>query len=363
MPIYMAQKALGATRFLAVVSGRTRSVADLLNEALREEEVDCLDPVEVSAYDLPAATEALRGVLAKLGKEGQVVVNLTGGTKIMALAAYLVAAPEIPCCYVSTETEELLFLEKGRVSKVPLRVEVSLREYLAVHGFDIVKTNEPSEDQKELARAFGTQAAEIASLLESLHEFSKGEGATARIQCPTPQEEVLVRQLEERNILCVEAGKGPPLRFGLADTSWQTFLCGGWLEVYTFEALRESGRWDEVSCGLVVRAVDGSFENEFDVAAIRNGQLCLFSCKSGRNLLKAADKARRAMEELGFVSRRERLGTYCQCFLVTASRDVKDAIRSRAQEWGIHLILLSDLPQLANVVVERLEATRKRGES
>jgi len=361
MPIYMAEKALGARRFLAVVSGRTRSVADRLNMALRGEGVDCLDPVEVSAYDLPAATEALRRVLAQLRSEGQVVVNLTGGTKIMALAAYLVAAPEIPCCYVSTETEELLFLEKGRVSKVPLRVEVSLREYLAVHGFDIVKTNEPSEDQKELARAFGTQAAEIASLLESLHEFSKGARTTVPVQCPTPQEVELVTQLDERNILTRE--EAPPLRFGLADTSWQTFLCGGWLEVYTFEALRESGRWDEVSCGLVVRAVDGSFENEFDVAAIRNGQLCLFSCKSGRNLLKAADKARRAMEELGFVSRRERLGTYCQCFLVTASRDVKDAIRSRAQEWGIHLILLSDLPQLANVVVERLEATRKRGES
>jgi hypothetical protein len=69
------------------------------------------------------------------------------------------------------------------------------------------------------------------------------------------------------------------------------------------------------------------------------------------------------MEELGFVSRRERLGTYCQCFLVTASRDVKDAIRSRAQEWGIHLILLSDLPRLAHVVEKHLQTTRKRGES
>jgi len=86
---------------LLVESERTKTVGDRLVGLLgrRVERLLVKDP-----YDLVAVQECISDRLQKLGWADQVVFNLTGGTKLMALAAYSLAQRlERPWIYVRSE--------------------------------------------------------------------------------------------------------------------------------------------------------------------------------------------------------------------------------------------------------------------
>jgi len=209
-----------------VVTSRTRPLAESLAAFIRQDRtlsrLQVIEPLEVEAYDLKQTRMRLtQTLLNHLGAGLPVTLNLTGGTKLMSLAAmqaaYGLAAPLL---YVSSETGEMILYTSDGVEqrREAIRVSITVEQYLQAHGIE-------SSPHQNFAR--------------------KEEDAPFR---PPKEGDWLEEAVYQA---AVESGKFDDVRKNLY--------------------IRRYGRDDAVI-------------NELDVVVTRNGLLGVCSCKAGRNL-------------------------------------------------------------------------------
>lgn len=132
----------GFTSVQLIASETTQPVADFLAEYIRSDPgmgVRKVHPVMVvDAYDLDSASAVLHNLLAK-HRYHKAVFNLTGGTKMMSIAAQQSAVDShARLLYVSAEKRNLIYFsaDSDETQTVPIRVKVTVEQYFNAHGFD-----------------------------------------------------------------------------------------------------------------------------------------------------------------------------------------------------------------------------------
>lgn len=132
-----------ATQFVA--TSTTQPVAETLRRAIQSDpqlrHLEVLDTLIVEAYDIGQARGVLATALnAHLNQGREVRLNLTGGTKLMSLAALQAAfGSGVRLIYVSTEDNCMILLGSDGVEmeRLPIRVNISVEQYLAAHGLEV----------------------------------------------------------------------------------------------------------------------------------------------------------------------------------------------------------------------------------
>lgn len=147
----------GFTSVQLIASETTRPVAEFLAEYIRSDPAMGIRKVHpvmvVNAYDLESASAELHALLAK-HRYHKTVLNLTGGTKMMSIAAQQAAAgTQARLLYVSAEKRSLIYFsaDSNETQTIPIRVKVTVEQYFNAHGFDC------SESQN-----FGMRECEVA---------------------------------------------------------------------------------------------------------------------------------------------------------------------------------------------------------
>jgi len=98
-----------------------------------------------------------------------VTLNITGGTKLMAIAAQSVAQVSgWRMFYVDADTDRIIWLGHDKIPDQPLRKQLRLRHYLRSYGFDLV--NSPNRNQATTAQQQLTQTLveQVGSLEHSI---------------------------------------------------------------------------------------------------------------------------------------------------------------------------------------------------
>ncbi|NMB54844.1 MAG: DUF1887 family protein [Leptolinea sp.] len=277
-------------------SKNTLSVIANLEAVLRREpglqHLDIRPALTIDPYDTHTAMQALGEALDRAEKDGfQSVMNISGGTKLMALAALQAArrpviaqsgvSQDVRLLYVNTEKNRIMFLNAAgdEIGSEDIYVSLSIRQYLEAHGLEV------SDNQ-----AFNPNN--------------------------------------------VYADKRPP-------------RAGDALEMRVMELSRDSGYFDEVRRNVFIRkAVPNSkpVSNELDVVAISNGRLVVCSCKAGINLKKEM------VYELAALSRRETAGIYCGKVLALGQEDIPPGICERAKADHIRLVRGSEIDRIALIM-------------
>ncbi len=209
-----------------VVTPRTRPLAEALIAFIRQDHtlshLQVIDPLEVEAYDLTQTRMRLSQALVSHIHAGlPVTLNLTGGTKLMSLAAlqaaYGLAAPLL---YVSSETGEMIFYSSDGVEtrRENISVHISVEQYLHAHG---IESSEVQNFNPETAANAARPPKEGDWLEEAVYQAA------------------------------IQSGQFDDVRKNLY--------------------IRRRGRDDAVI-------------NELDVVVTRNGLLGVCSCKAGRKL-------------------------------------------------------------------------------
>ena len=220
LPLWQDPQRYTATRF--AVTESTLPLAERLAAVIAEDprlsHLTVRQPVLLQPYDIGASRTRLNSTLMEhfLHNE-QVTLNLTGGTKIMSLAALqAVYGSGVPLLYVSTETRSIIHLRSdgSELERELLAVQVSVRQYLAAHGIE-----------------------------SSLHPAFRLDGPARPMQTPKSGD-ALERRVE--NLLRVS---------------------GSFDDVRRNVFIRKPGREEMVN-------------NELDVVATRNGRLVVCSCKT-----------------------------------------------------------------------------------
>ncbi len=291
----------------------------------------------VNAFDIEATRAAVGRAAADLAGRGlEPVVNFTGGTKCMAVGAYL-AAVEAGCAglYVDTENERLLwYYQGGRMVAEPFALErVDVPLYLKTYGLTVSQHGHPERVRRlapllDLILAFWPQCTPWLEEWSQKVKDHKKNALLKPAEEPGLFEERFLGGLVEAGLLEREAGGLRPTDDGVR------FLTGEWLELLVYYLLRRHpgarGRgFDHVWWQVKLAGV----ENELDVAATGRGRLVVIECKSGD---PGGQDTLNKLQAL-----RHRLGLFARLCFVTSrpAEGVPSAFRERAREYGIKDII------------------------
>lgn len=340
-----------------VVSDRMTNVAKSLEEAL------ALLPYRITserwllpdAYDVSAMESSLFDHFAELdNQKTQIVVNLTGGTKLMAI----VMQRQCECAdcdyfYLNYESGAVhYFRPRGSgVEEIRLEVRNPLKPYVRAYGFRLQEAKRSpafTSEHQQLAH----DLIHIASFREALPtlNYCAGEAKNhpqrmAKLPANrTSGLDALIDRLSDNNLL---RPKGAD-QVVFTDEPSRFFVNGGWLEDFVASSLGKLAL-----PGLIVQAnptiefceghekkrdIAGT-HNELDVVAWYRNRLYLFECKT-KDYKEEKDDINDTLYKLRQLA--QALGSSVKAVLVSYL-PIPDKGRQRAKDMGVELIAGNDL--------------------
>jgi len=334
----------------------------MLETVLRERGIVCEAPVYVDAYDPTNIAQACAALRQRLHGE-RLIVNLTGGTKVMSLATYRVFS-QAPCeiIYTDTANSRLLVLHPEGRAPETLHAELDILTYLRANGHAASIRSRPAGSRYLTLSAFiGQNIIALSSFLWALRgRIGQGNDLHARLSflprqgkgfsslrgrpltALAPEAKQLFARGKEMGLIHRFKTAENGIELTLADSAARAYFCGGWLEEYV-EQVAQSSHFDHVARGVSLRwnTPMATEKDELDIVVLHRHRLHVLSCKTGAY--------KEHIYELESLSRRAG-GLFASAALVISDerRSVTPAFRTRLNDLRIRLWAAEDLPQLTD---------------
>jgi phosphotransferase system HPr-like phosphotransfer protein len=217
-------------------------------------------------------------------KNEPIAINLTGGTKMMALAAYAFFAPKsnVHIYYIPINSPSLLVIHPDAY-EIPLNATVSFDEYLHAYGTVIQSQN----------ANWSARADDARQMMDSV----QGKGHPELLNLSTPTGSMGLNAEDRR------------------------FFTGEWLEVWLAWAIHS--HWSvpesDIRVGVHLNRINVSAQSlyEYDVMFIRNNRLYAAECKFFNSQKFNLGKINK--ELFKFAAMNTQLGLYAKPFFVIAN--------------------------------------------
>ncbi|MFN3740323.1 MAG: Card1-like endonuclease domain-containing protein [Thermodesulfovibrionales bacterium] len=304
------------------------------------------DKVQVDQDCLEDCESKLKEEIVLKYKDERVTVNLTGGTKIMVLAAYNIFK-EIAEQMIYTPIPKNEFItvfpkKEDCKSPVPLSLKLSVEAYVTAYGVKVKNRDEinrlksNASKNEKLCRWMIQNYIEIEDILGEFYGWLKDhrdkEKYTLRDKyIPKKQQEIeLLRHLgiEVNN-------KGINKTFSKYEIR---FLTGDWLSDFCFNEISKLSVDDCVTGIKLISPKEA--ENEFDVMFTKDNALYIVECKS---LKQRHDKDADILYKIN--SLQHDFGLRVKGFLVSTARGILDdrnaireSIHNRAKQCNTNVI-------------------------
>lgn len=278
----------------------------------------------IDAYDF----ENIRTVCSEIiSMHKDVILNATGGTKVMALAAYSVFnSKNKSIVYLDSHNNKTINFNPYTI--VDHKVKIPIDTILDAHGYKI--SSSVSNDDL-LARK---------PLIKFIHKnFQSIEGCLIQYRRFIYDGTVLFPPIRCRHIdfeITHHKMKGAVVKFGGSEIHLKDiyYLDGRWLEEYVYWSIINK-KWDDLFVGANLtyhgQADPNIILNEIDVIGNKNGKLYLFSCKSGITKDKKDIFELEALRSLAG-------GTFGKAYFVTSAPMRKEKhLYERCQELNIKI--------------------------
>ncbi len=315
-----------------------------------------LQEVGIKTQAVPLPDEhnmaALESTLMDLAaqRDGQsMALNVTGGNKLMALAAQAVAqAAGWPVFYVDVDTDQIIWLDKARPAQ-PLTEQLRLRHYLRGYGFTLaegIERPQPNAAWQTLLQDLIINVGSLEEPIGQLNHLSQEAERNLRVTLNPRQREhhgldALLRKFEQAQVL---KRQGDQISF--ATEAARSFANGGWIEHHVYQTVCQ------VTGDLAIRDKASNLQvlgesgqpNEIDVAFMARNRLFMIECKTARmnnpqdlkandTLYKLAENCRR----IGGTGTRGMLATY---------RPLRESEQRLAKALNIEVVASRELARL-----------------
>jgi hypothetical protein len=289
----------------------------------------------------------------------QVVINITGGTKLMSIGAlYAAKSLGAKAIYVDTENQELIiFYPDGRYNVEKMHVTgFKIWDHMTAHGGKVISMKHV-EDLPAIeihwAQIIVDHFAQLYPVINLLtkYYFKNIERPGLEVPCPigkrTRREVEGIKILDEGGLWRWDPDHAS---ITILDKDKGNFLNGLWVEVYTAACLQTSGFFDEVALNI---QLDKGLP-EIDVAVLKNGRLAFIECKS--NVLLSEKKKENILLSTLANYKKNYGGAYGLAFFVRASKENADRIRIRAKDSGIDEAFFGEgLRNLPEMIIKYFE--------
>ena len=317
------------------------------------------DVINLSGVDdITSLQAALRQAYA-IGPQAQWSCNITGGTKIMSIAAYeYFKALGASLYYVeSSKPDDLIPIHNAIQLKCNHRL--GLAEFCAGYGFDSAKSDKDSaiaensaSDWWECSRLLAQHATTQSVLCISDRDRWE-EGRKKGLELAAGELRIMTDGLSQQCADRLKLTRQGESLIGKVNKCVFRFLSGEWLECFIWGLLQKHavslGLWD-VRLGFKPQKVGSKTDNDFDVAFMRDYALCMVECKTGS---QEHDKNADILYKIDSVTRMFR-ALHVWAFLATTSDSVldkqgvlKEGLRNRAANLGCTIILRDAIRAMA----------------
>jgi hypothetical protein len=296
----------------------------------------------------------------KTHSEERILVNFTGGTKLMTLALYNSvlgnAHTALEVAYLDVDSQQLIYLQPEDKPRLSLTAKLNLPVFLESYGYTLQsqETITSNDDRDYFCNWMLSQADKMAF---ELGEFNRSCGLIDQarkkggaLQAEFDSDNDIVRQCVKSGWLL---GVGGAL-YRANSTDVLVFMQGAWLEyavAHSIKLLANKGKLQDFAFNAQV-ITDSKTKNELDCAFLARNRLHLIECKT-RNLSgKDNTVAQEAFYKLDSLTK---LGGLRTKGLFVSFRAVPDVVLQRAKDLNIKVIQRHQLAGLSNQLSSWLE--------
>ncbi len=323
-----AEPELKPARAALVVSAAMQPRADPLAKVLRELGIEVEQHRLANEHDPKAIEDSLLDWFQTLPAE-VTYLNVTGGTKLMALAALSVAeAAGWRSFYVDVDTDRVVWLGRSAPPAHKLKERVGLRHYLGAYGIEIegeILRGDASKPQQAFIEELFSDNAALQALPALYRALDRAE-AQGALEVELLKQERDFQPL--RSLLEFAAGQGlvslQGQRLRVSDEAARDFLKGGWLERHVFATVTRLQRTlDMRDRAFNLKVRQWGVGNEMDVAFLFRNRLHVIECKTGNMGVDDGKRANEALFKLAENGRR--LGGLATRAMFVSLRTLGDA--------------------------------------
>lgn len=285
-----------------------------------------------------------------------ITLNLTGGTKLMSLAAYeMLNADCQRVIYTNTQAGKIDELRTK--TSTPLPNLLTVEEYLISYGVSPKNYNNQSSDwiglvksrrslSKQLADFFSKDKRFLSTLNYKVQQAVSKKRNSTYIELTRPKQSFdrlipaqinLLKQCQTFKL--IDCSENNSINFCSAEAA--QYLGGFWLEEYAYLIATDVG-FDEIRCGQAIQW-DKVTRNELDMVIVHNNRLLIMECKTRRY-----DKDRRkdndSIYKLDSVAEDLR-GLYGSKWLLSVD-DIDERTKKRAKSQGVKVIAGEQITKL-----------------
>lgn len=340
-----------AAQVHAVVTPQMAASAEALQKTCARHGIKC-SLHNLEAIDIPGI-DGLLDVIWLSRPDAAWAVNITGGTKIMAIAAFTWAARNgIDAYYIDTGSQAVQLYAQNRWQSQPLPDLLKFDTLLNLYGYKIeskvrapVNAGSRKHFEKLLELAASPQGAKAFYALneKAAAAFTDPDLSTSYYECAG---------FHELLAICKSAGKldYTDSRIIFRDEQARKWCNGIWLEEFVQSVLAGLGGEGKISSwASAVQVSRKGSRNELDAVFTVNNRLYVLECKTAK-MAGATAPASSILYKADSIS--GRIGGIFAKSMLCSVDHLTPAEAKRAENLGIRAVVGANLKNLRKILIE-----------
>lgn len=350
-----------------IVSNKMKEKANNLTEIYKKNNIKVTQKMLSDEFNFSTMEQEIYAI-AEEYLDKNVALNVTGGTKLIAIAAQnAFQTAGNPIFYVDTDENRIIFISKDEqghwIEDKMLQTNVNLSDYFGSYGFQTFCHSQPDIKEEwldipKLLIQYYDRYANVIPLLNKYASLAEKQGLKVEISKEDQRinllDDVLAEFDDKYDLI---EYRNNQINFKNQDVRF--FLNGGWLEDYTFNLLKDIKQIDDIGCNIEVANLHYKQEksdfsknnqgnkNEFDIVFMAKNKLHIIECKTQKLDKSGGVKAEdilyklETLKDYGGLFTKKCLISYCS---------LPEAILNRAKSLNIKIIQGKDLLRLKSLI-------------
>jgi hypothetical protein len=356
IPNYIAIKEIAPDKVIAFATPEYAYQVEVFEELTNLEH----ELVEIDAYNMEFNFGKIQSFLNKIGNQEEVIVNYTGGTKIMSvsvvLKVLLAANQKLSFVYVNTFGKKLEYLTLSE-NKILATSFMSIQTIVLLETYISLKKEKIKSVVDKVPNRF-TERIELTENLLLNPDLSGLFNKQKSFFEKRGKENILKKSHQLSNSKFEILWNLKKISFQTKDHNFTfehndggQYFSGGWLEEYVFYKLAKTNNYDEVKANVKFDFTsfdifdkpnsDKIFKNEIDVVLSKGLKTIFIECKAGFVSQDYVYKLQAIRDHF--------LGTFGVAFLVTKFQQ-KANIIEKCEDANITLISGDDISNIDRII-------------
>jgi len=312
--------------------------------------------IVVNQDSLNDCINQIESLINTINGEVEYIVNITGGNKIMALAAYEIfrdIGQKVVIGYMPLGKNEFaqIFPRKKPLKVYEVKERLNLEEYLMSYGFRI-QNKDKAFFHKEETKWILDNYEQLKGILGFLYKNMGDKRKQKKYHLSAAFDREFTKiEREMLNKHGFETDGRLVSKDMLKDEI--VYLTGGWFEEYVFNevySLVEGKALDDAMMGVIIESLSRT-TNELDIAFMKSNVFYHIECKTLADE-KEQKIIRDEVYKKGAILKQLGLGEK-RAIICTTHNQISEALSARGKEYGVEILPIQQVRDLKKWLPER----------